>query len=574
MNATCNQAAFAILFVEIQVCQTDCHGTCCQAFGNTNLAIQIDFRSRVIFGSNCFVINQLSAQSGKCIDYLIPVAGVDTAAVGIKRNACVLAVSLSCLVNNNVTKSIKACIAVFTIFMCQICIYITGQILDIDVLRFLLEYIACSFRSIATIEVGNYTFVRSGIFRTGPRMENQSLVIPSCTIGQPKVVIEFSIFISWSVKMAMQIRIRCSQANIDSTALTIEIGRSAYITGNLYIIIAGAGYIAIFILKNIDINHGVFAGGPDRFMLVRKNTATADAYLAISLAGKNSSRFFGFDIYKSLNINGIGVFLSSIVKHACCFQCAPIKLISRSRNTASDCNSVFFTIIIIDNNMSAGIGSSSCRCPDGTAIIVVVSGFQINSTWVINRNCTLSISSDSGCCPHRLTAGASRLRESIKYNAQIMSLHINSVGWPAFSCKRTGFIRSSTIVVDGSTIQCITPNTLRHRIKLYLYHCIVIKGIFQILAVSGSADNVLIACFRVCLFITEHYSYIRIKNLFFFLSLTVFFIKSNIAVILSNRRTCQTFGNFYSAAQITFTIYICRIGQLFSQVIQYLINKP
>ena len=362
--------------------------------------------------------------------------------------------------------------------MCQICVYITGQIFDIDVLGFILINITGCFRSIATIEVTNYTLVRSSIFRTRPRMEQQSLVIPNSSVGQPKVVIKFSIFISRSVKMTMQIRIRCSQANINSTALTIEISGSAYITGNLHIIITCTGYVTILILKNININHGVFSGCPDRFMLIRKNTTTTNTDLAISLASKNSCRFFGFDIYKSLDINSIGVFLSRIVKHACCFQCTPVKFVSRSRNSAADSNSMVTAVIVIDDNMSTGIGSSSCRSSYSTAIIVVVSGFQINCTGVINRNSTLSISSDSGCCPHRLTACASRLRESIKYNAQIMSLHINSVGRSAFSCKRTGFIRSSTIVVDGSTIQCITPNTLRHGIKLYLYHCVVIKGIF------------------------------------------------------------------------------------------------
>ena len=172
-------------------------------------------------------------------------------------------------------------------------------------------------------------------------------------------------------------------------------------------------------------------------MLIRKNTTTANTDLAISLASKNSCRFFGFDIYKSLDINSIGVFLSRIVKHACCFQCTPVKFVSRSRNSAADSNSMVTAVIVIDDNMSTGIGSSSCRSSYSTAIIVVVSGFQINSTWVINRNSTLSISSDSGCCPHRLTACASRLRESIKHNAQIMSLHVNSVGRSTFSNKRT-----------------------------------------------------------------------------------------------------------------------------------------
>ena len=430
MNAACNQTAFTVLFVEVQVCQTDCYGTCSQAFGNTNLAIQIDFRCRIILSSNCFVINQLSSQSGKCIDYLILVAGINTAAVGIKCNACIFAISLNCLINNNVAECVKACITVFTVFMCQICVYITGQVLNVDILRFLLINITGMSAVCTTIKIADIADnIVSAIVATSPIMRYSRHIIPNCTVTQIQIIV------TNAVEMTFQIGISSVQTDINCAIGAIKLSGSRYISFNLQIIISGINNVAFCILLHIQVNQSFITSSPDRGIIMRNNAATTDVNRRIVTTGKQRCAILYINIYKAFNLNRAAVFFFSAVL-SIYFNSTPVHLITRSFDTAANLDSMLLAIIIIDNYMRTGCASSSSRGSDSTAVKIVISRGNADSTGIINRNRAITVSADSCSSPLWLAACRGCFRESAEVYSQVMSLHIDSIARSALSIGR------------------------------------------------------------------------------------------------------------------------------------------
>ena len=259
--------------------------------------------------------------------------------------------------------------------------------------------IACMSAVCTTIKIADIADnIVGAIGAASPVMRYSRHIIPNGTVTQIQIIA------ATAKEMTFQVRIRSVQADINCTVRTIIRCSSRNIAFYLQIIISGINSITFGILLHIQVNQSLIACSPDGRIIMGNNAAAADINSCIIAAGKQGCAILYINIYKSFNFNRVAVFLFSAVL-SIYFNSAPVQLITRSINAATNLHSMLLAVIIIDNNMCAGFAYSSCRCPDSTAIIIVISRGNANSAGVVNRDCTITVSTDSRSGPHRLTAG-------------------------------------------------------------------------------------------------------------------------------------------------------------------------
>ena len=310
---------------------------------------------------------------------------------------------------------------------------------------------------------------------SAPRIINNSRVIPDSTIAQPYILC------ACSGKFSGKRRVSCSKSKVNGSTRSIPLCHCCGMSLDFNRICSCISHIAFFISQHIDINTCCFPHSPHGIILFGNEFAAAHTDITFIVSGKHGSgATLGFDIYKTFDLNRI----SCAIRLCIDFQGTVVHFISWRRNPSADFYRMLRLVIIINHHMGPFIRWLCRRHTDAAAIIIINIGQETDRPRIIKSDSSLSVSANAGRCPHRLRTGRACRRRNIRFNIQVMALHIYRIRRASFRLGAASTPAASVFIIAEIIYSCYiqsTPAKIARILCHFVYNrSITVKRIFQI----------------------------------------------------------------------------------------------